>query len=194
MKHRYGFTIIELVVVIEVIAILVAISVMSYRAYQKQSFDNQVQGLGAAIKSGAERYYNANNEYPFAQDLNSGIAPNGTPPANFTAASTLLNVPTTNLDSSTAKLAPCAGASCTISTSSNKNLVYYITKAATDGAVERQYNITGCTYTFPATEDGALSFIIAYYYSQGGYWKVARSNAGTVASSDQDGLCSFTPL
>lgn len=194
MKRRYGFTIVELVIVTEVIAILIAISVGTYKVYLDRSFDNQVNGLVVAVKSGAERYYASNNEYPLAQDINNGIPPTSTPPTNFTAASTILDVPATNLDSGAVKLAPCAGATCSISASSDNNLVYYITKAATDGMAQRQYTVNGCTYTFPDTEDGSLSFIIAYYYRQGGYWKVTRSNLGTVTSSDPTGLCPFTRL
>lgn len=193
MKRRHGFTIVELMVVIAAIAILMAITSTAYGAYQKRSYDGQIKSLAAAVKSGAERYYNTNNEYPLASQLSAPSSPGVNPPSSYATASTLLNVPTTNLNSSRIKLVPCAG-SCPLTSTTNRNYVYYLTKAASDGTASRQYTNGGCTYTFPTSEDGALSFVIAFYYSEGGYWKATRSDKGNVTSSDPYGWCPFTPL
>ncbi len=195
MKRR-GFTIIELLVVVAAITILVAISVSAYESYQKRSFDAQAVALAAAVKSGAERYYATNNEYPLASTLFGGT-PTGNPPATFTSASTILNVPSSNLNTDNLKFTPCAGTGVCSAGSANTSKVYYVTKDSSDGTAQRQYTITigstSCTFTFPTTESGALSFILMYYSYQSRNWIVSRSDRGDVTTSNTTN-CGFTPL
>lgn len=64
MKSRSGFTIVELLIVIVVIAILAAITIVAYNGIQARARDAQRQTDIATIKKALELYYVANNRYP----------------------------------------------------------------------------------------------------------------------------------
>jgi len=59
-----GFTLIELMVVIAVIAILVAIAVTQYTNMLHRSRDATAKGNLAALRSAIRIYYSDNNQYP----------------------------------------------------------------------------------------------------------------------------------
>lgn len=199
MNNR-GFTIIEILVVIGVIAILAGIVSSSFAMYQDRSYDAQARGLAAAIRSSAERYYSRNNEYPSANQLFGGT-PTGNTPASYETARQLLDVPVSNLNGTNVKLLPCAGASstCTPAAGLTETRVYYLTKTDTDGTAARAYSILTapgggtCTYTFPTTENIRESYIIAYWSNQDNIWKIAKSSYGSPATSDAF-WCPFTVL
>lgn len=199
MKNR-GFTMIEVLVVIGVIAILAGIVATSLAMYQDRSYDAQARGLAAAIRSSAERYFSRNNEYPSAAQLFGGT-PTGNIPTSYETARQILDVPTSNLNAANVKLLPCAGASstCTPAAGLNETRVYYLTKADTDGTAARAYSILTapgggtCTYTHPSTENIRESYIIAFWSNQDNIWKVSKSSQGNVATSDGF-WCPFTPL
>ncbi len=197
---KRGFTIVELVVVVVLIGILVSIAVSTYDAQQKRSYDGQAKNLAAAVKAGAEKYYSTNNEYPLASIVYGGTPSGTTTPASYATASTVLTVPTTNLTTNNLKLLPCntstgvAATRCpSVSNSTtDKTKVYYITKPDNATTVST-YVANSCTYTFPNTEAGALSFLVSYYSYQDSIWKVARSNRGDVTDTATNG-CRFTAL
>ncbi len=199
MRSR-GFTIIEVLVVIGVIAVLAGIVTSTFIVYQDRSYDAQAKSLAASIRSAAERYFTRNNEYPSAAQLFGGT-PTGSVPSNLGTASQLLDVPLSTLNGNYVKLLPCAGASatCTPSTGLDETKVYYLTKADTDGTTARAYSILTapgsgtCTYTHPATETIRESYIIAYWSNDANIWKISRSNNGNVATSDGF-WCPFTEL
>ena len=64
MKRSAGFTIVELVIVIVVLAILVTMTIVTFNGVQAQSRDSKRISDALAIKEVLSRYYNANNEYP----------------------------------------------------------------------------------------------------------------------------------
>ena len=195
---KRGFTIVELIVVVVLISIIVAIAISTYDAQQKRSFDGQAKNLAATVKSGAERYYNTNNEYPLSSIVYGGTPSGTTVPSNYTTASNVLNVPTTNLNTDRLKFLPCnastgvAATRCPSGVSMDKEKVYYVTKPDS-AATAATYTTNGCTFSFPATEAGALSFVVSYYSNQESIWKVARSNRGAVTDTATAG-CMFTAL
>ena len=69
MKSRWsqkGFTIVELLIVIVVIAILAAITVVAYNGIQQRARDSQRKNDIATIVKAAEVYYIDNGEYPYS--------------------------------------------------------------------------------------------------------------------------------
>lgn len=131
---KRGFTIIELLVVITVIAILVGITMGSLYEYENRANDSRAQAIASAVRDGAERYYDNNNEYPSA-DLLFGGAPTGSMPASYSATASALGISADILDSSRVKFIPCSGNSCTFT---DRSKVYYLTKADGDGTAQRQ--------------------------------------------------------
>ena len=64
-KHKsYGFTVVELIVVIVVIAVLVSITAIAYRTTQADSRDKKRQADVLMLKSALEEYYANNGGYP----------------------------------------------------------------------------------------------------------------------------------
>lgn len=63
-KPTYGFTIVELLIVIVIIAILAAITVVAYNGIQKRGNDSQRKSDVAAITKALELYYIDNGRYP----------------------------------------------------------------------------------------------------------------------------------
>ncbi|MFC5473522.1 type IV pilin protein [Paraherbaspirillum soli] len=85
MKNSRGFTLIELMVVVVVIAILAAVALPSYRSSVMKSRRSSAQAALLDLASREERYYTANNTY--ASDL---------PTLGYPAGSTTVAVPDSN--------------------------------------------------------------------------------------------------
>lgn len=181
---KRGFTIIELLVVITVIAILVGVTMMSFSQFENRARDNQAKGLASALHAGVERYFSSNNEYPLAPDLYGGSVPGScAAPASYTTASNLLAVPATTLGGDSNKLSLCDG-NMSLGSGSDLSKVYYFTKPTATDATAYTLTIGGCTFTIPATDMGGLSYIIVYYAKANNVWQVYKSNHGGITSSD----------
>ncbi len=74
-KSKSGFTIIELLVVVSVIAILVGITMLAYSGVQAKSRDSRRKTDIANIIKALEVYYDDNGQYPGASGTNSSINP-----------------------------------------------------------------------------------------------------------------------
>lgn len=61
---KRGFTIVELIVVITVIAILATIVIVSYSSVQKSSRDSQRKSDVTQVKIALEKYYADNGQFP----------------------------------------------------------------------------------------------------------------------------------
>lgn len=179
---KRGFTIIELIVVVTVIGILAAISIASYATYKSQAADSTGESVASIVKAGVERYYTANNEYPLPSQLGAGAA--GAVPSSYTTAAQLLNTSVTSFDKSSIKFTPCADDVSCSGTNLNKQRVYYLTKSTQTETIARNFVYGGCTYTLPASEVGAQSFLIAYWSNKYNTWNFARSDRGSPTTSD----------
>lgn len=72
--NKRGFTIVELLIVIVVIAILAAITIVAYSGIQNRANDVAVQSDLANIAKKYELYKVDNNIYPYGATLNTGAA------------------------------------------------------------------------------------------------------------------------
>lgn len=63
-KHKKGFSLMELLIVISIIGILIAVSVVSYGSAQKKSRDSRRRSDMKAIQNALEQYYADNSSYP----------------------------------------------------------------------------------------------------------------------------------
>jgi type IV pilus assembly protein PilE len=66
MRRRLGFTIMELMVAIVVLAILVAVAMPSYDKAMRRTHWNSTRDLLQVIYSGEQVYWTANNQYKAA--------------------------------------------------------------------------------------------------------------------------------
>lgn len=64
MSKRRGFTLVELLIVIVVIAILAAFSIVAYNGMQKRAYSSRAQSELSAIGKGIQIYHGINEEYP----------------------------------------------------------------------------------------------------------------------------------
>ena len=76
MKSKSGFTLVELLVVMVVIAILATIALVSYGRVQRDANDRTRGGNAAIIVEGLEKYYDQNGEYPSVTALVNNTAGN----------------------------------------------------------------------------------------------------------------------
>jgi type IV pilus assembly protein PilE len=90
MKRSTGFTLIELMVAVAIVAILAAIALPSYTRYvQRGDLVEGTQTL-SQFRVQMEQWYQDNNTYANAAGTGCGVAPPATPPlVNFTVACAL---------------------------------------------------------------------------------------------------------
>jgi len=107
-----GFTIVELLIVIVVIAILAAISIVAYTGIQNRARESSAQSMASQVAKKADAYYAVNSSYPTGTGT-------GTGGFNSTSESNLegLNV--------TVVTAVPSGAQLTDSNFTTGKLVYY---------------------------------------------------------------------
>lgn len=79
---QYGFTLIELMIVVAIIGILAAIAYPSYQSYVEKTRRTDAQGALMSFANAMERYYTQNNTYIGADGGSSAISNTLTAPAS----------------------------------------------------------------------------------------------------------------
>ncbi len=77
LKKNHGFTLIELMIVIAIIAILAAIAIPQFNAYRKKAFNSAAQSDLRNAMTAEEAYYADKQKY-FALSQTTGPAKNST--------------------------------------------------------------------------------------------------------------------
>ena len=173
-NQQHGFTIVEILVVIAVLAILTTIITVSTTLIQQQSRTSAAQSIAEIVYSGAERYYAKNGEYPLAPHLH-------TPQL---AASALGTTPST-LESSGIEFRAytepgnCTG-TCASTHLADTTKVYYFTRYTQSSTASVDYELhEGCTIRL-VNGTGAVAFVIAYYdeTQPTKKWTIKKHHAG----------------
>ncbi len=80
-KRKNGFTIVELLIVIVVIAILAAISIVAYNGIQARAKTSSAKTLAGSIVKKAEVFNSLNGFYPdYCQLITNSVSPTGDAP------------------------------------------------------------------------------------------------------------------
>ena len=72
-RNQQGFTLIELMIVVAIIAILAAIAIPLYLNYTAQAEGTEALSLSSAVKTDVAAFYNQNGYFP-ASNLSAGAA------------------------------------------------------------------------------------------------------------------------
>lgn len=103
MKQDRGFTIVELLIVIVIIAILAAITIVAYNGIQNRANNSAAQALANNVIKKADIYFTTNSAYPTLAEFDGNFAPGAT---TFTApgggAEAKLDTATANATQATA--------------------------------------------------------------------------------------------
>ncbi len=73
-SSQRGFTIVELLIVVVVIAILAAITIVSYTGITQQANDSAAKAAASTLSKKAELYYADQSDYPTWAELSAGTA------------------------------------------------------------------------------------------------------------------------
>lgn len=197
-RSTRGFTIIEVMITVAVIAILTSIAIIAYNGVQARSRDDVRAADVVVIMNALEEYYRKNQDYPANDSLNpSAEYPTMT---NFSPVKALL--PTLNDDDLTGpgnyRFYPgCVNSSsCTNSANDWKNYMtkayFYSSRYSNQGSGMYAY------FNVPASYGGAgWGCAIRTYYSDPGYmiawyseaqkiWIFKRSQYGKIDISPYD--------
>ncbi len=74
IKANQGFTIVELLIVVVVIAILAAITIVSYNGITKQANASAAKSTAASLQKKVELYFAEKSTYPLTTNLLTGAA------------------------------------------------------------------------------------------------------------------------
>lgn len=74
MKTQHGFTLIELMIVVAIIAILAAIAISQYQDYVIRSQASEGSSLADGAKTAIAEFYNNNSRFASGSNLSYGLA------------------------------------------------------------------------------------------------------------------------
>ena len=201
-RQSYGFTMVELIVVVIVISILAAIIYVAYNGIQEESRDSKRANDMVVLSNQLEKYFDKNGIYPTG--CGSASCTNGTnwsfyAPDNINTTttlsnvSTLLNLPLTSLDPKVTTTTPFIGSGSSVSNASpgyfyrgghTLTTGYSGTASATIIQLTEQGGSRTCTLTasFNSTDTAnsrdTAAFVLGYYSEVDKVWKLSMGDRG----------------
>jgi prepilin-type N-terminal cleavage/methylation domain-containing protein len=122
-----GFTIVELLIVIVVIAILAAITIVAYNGIQQRSHTTASKTAAENLAKKYESYNAINNAYPTTNTAaNTTTALNGLTDSSLQGSGITIGTPSATTGDNVVQLRTCAGAAQTAGTTVPTGYVLYI--------------------------------------------------------------------
>lgn len=214
-KQATGFTIVELLIVIAVIAILTTIATVSYDKIVKESRDKSRSADVSVIQNGLEKYYENNGEYlpPNTSPSypNSNKEPNDLDPSNSSIKTSLgltdedVTGPLEGDALLHYPLCATVNSRCThitfADTNNMKQYLYMTTKPSTGSTTPintYRFDVTAngseyCDLTFDNSVGATVAYVIAWRHEADDRWEFDESAHGKVGIGglNYDGQCVF---
>lgn len=167
--NNQGFTIVELLIVVVVIAILAAITIVSYNGITNRANGSAITSLAAGIQKKAELFIGNGPTSAYPRNI-----------SDLTGSAAILNNPALSPAQTTATNDPWYVAPSTVLTSTSNPTV-------TNGKTTIRYNVCGHdgTATAPATIAAMTTIVgaqIVYYDFEAGGTAVKTLNLGVTAT------------
>jgi prepilin-type N-terminal cleavage/methylation domain-containing protein len=157
MKSKSGFTIIELMMAVSIVALLSGITVLAYIAVQKDARDATRKNVALIVSEGLEKYYDANGEYPSMPSLTNTLATN-----TGTKIASILKIPNTGLKMP--KMPSTATNPITSDSSPHDDYISYTTDNTKYNLPAEQLILDSCT---TSSTGGCRNFILKYIKEDG---------------------------
>ncbi|RMG34021.1 MAG: prepilin-type N-terminal cleavage/methylation domain-containing protein [Gammaproteobacteria bacterium] len=90
MKQQGGFTLIELMIVVAIIAILAAIAIPAYQDYTKRSHVSEGLSLASGAKAAVAEFYSSEGHFP-TNNSSAGLAASGSITGNAVSSVAVSN-------------------------------------------------------------------------------------------------------
>lgn len=164
MQNKHGFTVVELIVVIAVLAIVASLSFFGYANIQKQARDNQRMTSAVVVSESLEKYFSQHGEYPSVARVTA---------TNAETVKQLLGI--TNIDSLIAHNAP-NGSTTNVWRSGDANSTNRLTYYGNTDASPSCRTLTGAT-------DVCEDYRIQYYKEKTGTVENIYSRNKSVAAT-----------
>lgn len=204
-SEKHGFTIIELIVVITVIAILTTISVISYEGITLGGRDDKRKADISALMHELDTYYQTNNEYPVGcamtnaqcvtvsstgskqSDPGTFNTSSGKPPLNATASLTTLRSVLPGLNDSFGDPNGNKNKPFIDNYATGQIMSYFYTGGLFNNtAAPMTKNITfsgtaqlGCSISVTLQPQQASTYIVGYYSESDKVWRLKNGPHGT---------------
>lgn len=140
MKNQQGFTLIELMIVVAIIAILAAIALPAYQDYVARSQVSEAMSLASGAKTAVAEYFSNYGQFTGADNANTGLAAAASIKGKYVTSATVSGGVVTVLLNETATSQKIKNKNLVLSPVDNQGSISWVCK----GSVDTKYRPSSC--------------------------------------------------